>query len=160
MSLPLLIIGAVGALAQGIGTILSGNAQADAATKNADFKHQQADELLARQAINEQILRDEADRQKLQMGSIAGGSGLGGSGIGMKLAIMKNLTESISNSRRDAEFKAKMLNAGAEVDTQLASDIQTAGVISGVGTVLTGAYKAYDAYSPASNNRSSLPKVK
>lgn len=154
---PLFLVGLAGTLINGVSTVLTGFAQADAARKNTELKRQQADELMARQAINEQIIREEGEKEKSIAGSQAAGSGLGGTGIGMKLAIIDNVNRTIANTSRDAEFKAKMLRAGAEQDTQLASDYVTSGIISGAGSVLSASgdhYLKWDKYgSPSSSTK-------
>jgi hypothetical protein len=121
------------------GTLTGASAQASAAEANARAKAQQADELLAREQINEDIMREQSRRSEL---SYASGAAMGesGGGIGGILTMKKDLETSINNSRHEADFKAKMLRAGAEIDSNLASDMQTAGALSGAGTLLsTGA---------------------
>jgi hypothetical protein len=140
---PLFIVGAIGAVVKGIGSILGGASQADAANENAKIKREQADELLAREEINAEIIRDQARKEKGVLLSQLAGMGGGGSGIGLQLELDRNLALTLSNNRRDAEFKAKMLRRGADIDTKLASDYMTSGIISGVGTVLTGAASSY-----------------
>lgn len=152
------IIAGVGTLVNAVGQISGANAQADAARKQAVLKNQQADELLSREAINEQILHDEAKSEMLSGAHEAGGGSEGG-GIGQALTIVKTLNQTIANNQRDAEFKAKMLRAGAEMDQTLASDYQVGGILKSGGTLLSGAGDIYKAnMQPPSSTLASLPK--
>lgn len=153
------IIAAAGLATSLYGQISGASAKADADRKNAQIKNMEADELLSRQTINEGIMRDQAELQGLGYQSSFASTGREGAGLGGLLTIKKNLDQNLILSRRDAEFKAKMLRMGADIDLNLASDEQTAGYISGAGTLLTGAAKIYDLSRGPSNTTQSLPKV-
>lgn len=129
-----------------VGTVLAAQAQKEAAEKEASLKRDQADELLSREAINEQILRDQSEDLTKDYGAAFAASGLGGSGIGGTLKLRSNLEQTLANSRRDAEFKARMLRAGADMQGQLASDVYTAGIITGAGTALTGGMSTFSTF--------------
>ena len=75
------------------------------------------------------------------------------------MEIRKNTAMTIANDRRDAEFKAKMLRAGANVATQLASDEAASGYITGAGTLISGGLRAYDYMKGPSSTTQSLPSV-
>jgi hypothetical protein len=57
------------------------------------------------------------------------------------------MEENIANSRREAEFKAQMLRAGADIDSQLASDSITAAWIGAGGTAISSGANIYSAYN-------------
>lgn len=147
----------LGSGTQVAGNVMAANAKADATARSGSLKRQQADELMSRQVINERIMRERAE---ISAGTYAGASGLGesGGGIGGVLQIHADLEESIINTRREAEFKAKMLRAGADIDNDLASDGVSAAWISGAGTVLSGGANIYNIMRPPSSKPTELPK--
>lgn len=153
--LELPIISALGILFSGGSQIAGGAARRAASEADAAAKNRQADELLAREGINEQLMLDQSFQAEQNYGSAFAMTGKEGGGIGGMLTIHKNTLASIANARRDAEFKASMLRAGAEVDTKLASDLQTAGVISGAGTIISGAADLGWKYSQYGKKQSS-----
>lgn len=140
---PFSIIAGVGLLTQFVGGIMAGSAQAEAAERNARLKNQQADELLAREAINEQIMREQGERTVLGYQAAFSDTGREGGGIGGALTIHREVERSILNARRDAEFKARMIRAGAAEDVRLAGDLRTASILSGFGGVMSGAADIY-----------------
>lgn len=156
------VIAAVGAVASLIGSVSEADSRAGAAQKDAALKRMQADELLEREAINEALIREQSDMAEGEYATAFGATGREGAGIGGRLRIRNNTARTIANFRRDAEFKAKMLREGANIADSLASDAITAGYISGAGSLLQGAGKAYDAFggtAAASTKPDSLPKV-
>jgi len=143
------------------GQISGAAARKGAAEKDAYHKRLQADELLSRQAINEQIIREQSEKAGLRYGSAFASTGREGAGIGGILEIKEAAEESIKNSRRDAEFKASMLRIGADIDTQLASDMMTAGYFSAGGTLLSSGadiYGKYDRYESKGSSEKGLYK--
>jgi hypothetical protein len=154
------IMAAAGLATSVYGQIKSGADRAGAQEYQAALKNIQANELLEREAINEQIMREKAELMSLDYGAAFAASGREGAGLGGILKIHKNVEDSIANSRRDAEFKARMLRAGAEIDTKLASDLVSASYVGAGGTILTGVAKAYDIYAGPSSKTRSLPGVK
>ena len=52
--------------------------------------------------------------------------------------VNQDLVEEISVQRQEAAFKAKALQAGADLDTRLAGDVRRAGDIRSIATGLTG----------------------
>lgn len=141
------------------GAISSASSKADAARQDAALKNQQADELLSREQINEQLILDQSELAQKSYGSAFASTGREGAGIGGILQIQKSTAQSIANDRRDADFKAKMLRAGANIATNLASDTETAGYITGAGTILAGAGKIASLNMPPSSKTVEIPKV-
>lgn len=155
----LLATTALGTGANVAGNVMAANAQQNAAERNAALKNAQADELLSRQAVNERILRERSEESAA---AYQGAAGLGesGGGIGGVMKIKSDLEETIMNSRREAEFKAKMLRAGADIDLQLGSDAVTAAWITGAGNVLNTGANVYNIMKPPSTTVVQLPQVK
>jgi hypothetical protein len=91
-------------------------------------------------------MKEQANLALLDAGASFAASGVEGGGIGTKLMIHRNLESNLLNARRDADFKARMLRAGAEADAQLASDIMTAGYIRTGASTIGGAAKVGSSY--------------
>lgn len=126
-----------------VGGVYGAYASASALEKQAKQREMQANELLARQAINENIMRENELMMEKQAGAAFAATGRDGGGIGSILRMQKVLQSNLEMSRRDAEFKARLMRMGAESDMALASDQITAGWISGGGSLLNGAYQTY-----------------
>lgn len=123
-----------------LGQLNGAAAQAEATRRNAAMKNAQADELLARQLINEEIMREDADYAAL---NVRTADGIDQTGVGQQLWIKKNLQRNLELSRREAEYKARMLRQGADIDMQLGSDLQSASYLSAAGSVLGGGADIY-----------------
>jgi len=147
----------VGAGVSIYGQISGANAEADARKEKAALDEQQAAELESREAFNEIQIRDSSRINQLNFGSRAAGSGSEGVGLGGQLEIQRQTDLTLQVSQRDAAFKARMIRSGAAIETQLASDAQTAGYISAAGTLLTSAAKGYSLYRGASSTPTKLP---
>lgn len=128
------IIQGIGAITSIYGQLKGASDRADAARNEADLKRQQADELMSRELVNEQTMNKQSAIAQLQVG--AQFHGLEGGNIGEILNIQNVTRENLVNSRRDAEFKARMIRSGADIDERLASDVQTAAGWSAAGTLL------------------------
>lgn len=134
LEIPLLIGSLAGTGMQVAGGIMSANAQADAAKRSADLKNLQASELLDRQRINEGIIREKsAQAEAHTQASIYSG------GLGYAVLQHAETERNVILSRREAEFKAKMLRENAEADLKLSSDAMAAANLSAFGTILGGA---------------------
>lgn len=149
----------IGAGAAIYGQISAAGAEADAKKRNADFKRFQAQELLEREVLNEEAIASNASDLQLRYGASSAATGFSATGIGGMLKMAQNTNQFLSNARRDAEFKASMLRAGADIETNLASDIATASYITGAGTaLLTAGQFANARYQPPSQT-AKLPQV-
>lgn len=144
-----------GAGLQIYGTVKGASAQAQAARQNAAIKAAQAQEIQDREIINEDIINKQSVRSQLAYESAAAGTGFSNAGLGGVLRLRQDLATTLSNVRRDADFKASMLRAGADIDTNLASDAVTASYIASSGTVLTTGANIYNQYKKGSSQ--SLP---
>lgn len=147
----------------GSGTSIIGNIQEakrteEAAQRNAQLKNMQAQELLERQAINEEIIRNQAHKSGLRYGSGFAARGGQGAGLGGILAMRRTAEQDIMNTRRDAEYRARLLRAGAQIELDLASDAMSAAYLQGFSTLLTGSTRTYNAMRPASSSTQSLPE--
>lgn len=141
----------IGAGVQIYGQMSAASDQADAQEKEAKLKGLQADELLQREQINEQVMREREQVSELYTGS---DSGTQDSGLGAKLRLQRDLAQNIATSSRESEWKAQMLRMGGEADTRLASDIHQAAGYTAAGTAIGAAGKA------ASFNYDAIPSTK
>lgn len=151
-----LIVAAAGAAVSIYGTISGAKARGEAAQADAQLKREQADELWSRSVVNEGVMRKQGAYEQFQLG--ASFNGLAGGNNGAIIASNNNLNDAIINNRRDAEFKYKMLQAGADIDTKLASDVVAASYIGAVGTGLSTAANFYGRLGNFGNN-SDLPRA-
>lgn len=120
------------------------SSQADAKRQDAAFKQQQADEILAREAINRTAIENQVKHDQSLYAASFASAGWADGGIGGQIEIFNRAQEVISNSRREAQFKTDMLRKGAQMDFNLASDIVTSSYYTGAGSILTtGAKIAY-----------------
>ncbi len=145
----------VGGGTQIAGTVAGGIAKANADNADAGIKRDQANELLGREAINEAVMKQQEGISELHTG---GGIGSSDMGLGQVLQLRKDLALNISNSQRDANFKAAMLRKGATIDTNLANDSTTASIISGVGGAISTVGNVYNSYKPKTTS-TNLPGV-
>jgi hypothetical protein len=137
------------------GQLSGANAEKEAREQKAALDELTAIELLEREAYNETALRENARVAELQYGSSAmGGEDMG---IGARLSINQQLEKTISITKRDADFKARMIRAGAAMERDLASDQYAAAGIGAFGTLLTGATRAASLYRPSTAS-TGLPK--
>lgn len=154
------VIAVISAITSAIGAGMDASSKADAAVKDAQLKNSQAGELLSREQVNEGIIQQQSELAQGQYGAAFASTGREGAGIGGILRMRANTALTISNARRDAEFKASMLRQGANIATNLASDELTAGYITGSGTLLTSGLKianSMGAFDSAQNKQ--LAKV-
>lgn len=142
-----LIAAGIGAGLQVYGQVKGASDRAEAAQAEAVLKNQQADELLSRELINEDVMRRQAGFEELHTTQ-----------LGQVLAIHGNLKEGLRNSRRDAEFKARMLRSGADIDTKLASDLVSSSYIGAGGTLLGLGTQVYDRFADYGGT-AHLPKI-
>lgn len=110
----------------------------------AEAKRIQAEELLKRNEYNIEQLELEAEEFSGAQIARMAKSGVG-LGVGVSLTALEQtqerLTRAVNISRREAEFKASQLRAGADIDTRLGSDIRSASRRERAGIFLSGAAK-------------------
>lgn len=148
---------AVGAAMQLYSQVQASEAKSEAQRREAELKNMQADELAQRQLINEQVMRSKEARTELYAGS-DGGSG--NTGLGTIMQLRQDLRQNIDITRRESDWKIRMLHMGANADTQLAGDIQQAGMWGAIGGALSFAGQAYSpmkAGSAPSGDTKDLP---
>lgn len=136
------------AIATGVGVGLSAfgqieqaRAQKKAAQAQADAKRLQAFEVLRRSEFNIDQLEEEARRFRGQQTTAFAKAGVDvGSGASLVQLeqLNRDLVDEIESQREEARFKAQALFEGADIDTRLSGDLQTAGQIRAVGTTLQG----------------------
>tara|TARA_R100001530_G_scaffold135677_1_gene113510 strand:+ start:974 stop:1435 length:462 start_codon:yes stop_codon:yes gene_type:complete len=120
-------------------------AQERAMRAKAEAKRIQSEELLKRSEFNIEQLEMEAEEFQGEQISRIAKSGIGG-GVGLSLSLLEQtqdrLIRAVNISRREAEYKAEQLRAGADIDTRLSSDIRSTSRRERVGIFLGGAAKA------------------
>jgi len=124
------------------GQLKQAKAQKEAAEAQGRAKQAQAFELLRRSEFNIDQLQEEAERFKAKQRTAFAASGVDvGSGVSLVQLeqLNRDLVEEVQVQREEALFKARALEAGADVDTRLAGDIERAGNLSAFGTTLAGA---------------------
>jgi len=146
----------IGAGVQIYGQMSAARSQAEAQEREAALKGMQAQELLQRQFINEQLMKDKSQFAEKFAGHYTGLEGYGGRVSGI-MRLRKDLEQNLMTSRREAEWKAKMLRLGGEADLKLSSDIQAAGDISAISTGIQLGGRAAYSYS---NAKAPSPDVK
>jgi len=141
--------GAIAAMAVGATISLIGAEQArqdqeDAAKAQAKLKRAQATELLERFEINSKSLERLGQETKAAQQAAYGRGGVD-VGTGAPLLMMEDtyskIQRQINLEKREAEFKAKQLIRGADIEAELAGDISSAQKLENIGVFLTGAAK-------------------
>jgi len=148
---PLILYG-LGTMATVGAKIYEGAVQADAAERKAELDIEQANELLQRERINEDLLIKKEKEMETYGTYLSGSRGTQDTGLGARLKLYENLQQALSNMRRESLFKAKMIRAGAEVSRELASDIQVGTALSAAGGLLKGGYVGYRSLDRSSDN--------
>jgi len=141
-------VAVVGAGVQIYGAIKTANDQAEMDLQRAAIANQQATEIGEREAANETLRNQQAYRQKLQFGASFAATGREGTGIGSQLQIQNQTDLANMMSNREADFQAKMLKQQAGIDTTLAGQTESAGVVKALGMGLGGATQAAGYLAP------------
>jgi len=124
-------------------------AGAELANMRGQAKQAQSVELLRRAESNiaDFIKEGKAFQQKQKgMFAKAGISASEGSALDVLEDSFSKIVEGVNRQKEEAEYKAKALQAGADMDSRLAGDIERGGRMQQVGTLLSGGAKAYGAY--------------
>ncbi len=121
--------------------------QADAQRQQAELGLLRAEEILARNEINNNLIQESAlsftGTQKAQMA----GSGVSvGGETSRRLVVetMKTAAKQITLNNRAAEWEARMARLGAESQMSSANQIETAGQISAAGNLGFGLFSTYN----------------
>lgn len=115
--------------------------EAAAASRNAQLKRLQALELLDRFDINARQLFQEGELFKADQELSFASRGVDiSSGSALNVIHETNATvlREYALQKREAQFKAEQLMAGADIDQRLAGDIQSSASKQRLGTFLTG----------------------
>ena len=128
-----------GGLLSVYGQIQAGKAQAAAASRNAAIKRLQAEELLQRAEINiGEVFRESRIIAGTQASSYAAaGVGLDGTPLLVIEETLARASEEAQLMRRDAQFQAKMLRMGADIEQRQGKDLRDASYISAAGSLLS-----------------------
>ena len=145
MAFPLILAG-IGAALSIYGQIKGAEADAEAMRREAASRELEAQEILKRTKINQEIVQEEGD---ILMGNQATFMGMGGSMYGSPLLTLARTAHGIArekqNMQMESEFRAAQLRAGATVSRELAGERQQAGYLGAAGTALTAGYNIYSA---------------
>lgn len=139
MALPLLA--GLGTLFQAVGSISAGDSQARAAEQEAQRRRLQADEVEHKAVEDERVFRQQGREFLGEQASAYAKSGvlIEGSPL-MQLQDTKfKMEQQVTSQRRASAFYASQLRSGADSQMDQAGGFRTAGFISGIGGVLTGA---------------------
>jgi len=135
------------ALVSAYGQYKSAKQQGQALEEQAKINFMKANEVLARNDINNELLQESAlVTAGTQRAQIAG-SGISGSSASSQELIrdtFEKTAEQIEFNTRAAEWEARMVRLGAESQIESAGQIEKAGIISAVGTAGFGIARAVD----------------
>lgn len=143
MAFPFLLAAyAVGTGLSIYGQIKGAEAEAEAMRREAASRELEAQEILKRARINQEIVQEEGD---ILMGNQQTFFSSSGTLIGSPLMVLERTAHGIirekQNMQIEADFKAAQLRSGANVARTLADERTQAGNIAAIGTVLTSAYQ-------------------
>lgn len=126
------------ALVSAYGQYKSSQAQAEAQQQQAKLNFLKAEEVLARNEINNDLLLESAlVHQGTQVAQIAG-SGVDVGGQTQKRVVaetMRKAQRQIELNTRAAEWESRMIRIGAESQIQSSEEIALAGTISSIGSL-------------------------
>lgn len=131
-----------GSVVSAVSSVNAAGAQYNAKMEELNLRRLEADELLNREAINESVMQARGDIMKNQYEAAYAASGKGGGALGGLLRIQADINQNMAISRREAEFKAQQLRAGADISQELAGAGKTAAWWNAAGTLLTGGANA------------------
>lgn len=140
-----------------------GEAQKDAAFREAEQKQRQAAEILRRNDINQRLMSRDADAMVAdQRTTIAAGGVDVGSGMSL-LAFddtMYKQTEKMIHAREEAKWDADNLEIGAVDSRRQGNDYAAAGAAEAQTSYIKGVVGAFTSYMNYSDSASSSGKVK
>lgn len=134
-----------GILLEGGSQVFSASSRAHASEQDAILKNEQADEVIRRAGVRTELMQDQQRQlEGAQVTSaVSSGFTLQGSPLLLMEASQKRINREIDEMNKDAQFQAEQLRRGADISSEMASDITTAGWIGAGGSVLGGASKFY-----------------
>lgn len=145
---PFTAIAVGSAVVSAYGQWKASSAQADASRQQAELNFMRADEILARNEINNSAIQESAlsftGKQKAQMAG--SGVAIGGETSRRLVAeTMKTAAKQIELNNRATEWEARMARIGAQSQMTSAGQMETAGQINAVaslGSSMTNIYLA------------------
>src|ERR1019366_6897343 len=153
-------VAVAGTAIQVYGQIQSANAQANAATQDADAKRMMSQEVQDRQNLNRETMRRQGEAT---MGNQASQYAAGNVdvGSGSPLMTMENtLAETnrkINNNQIEADFRSRMYLIGAANEDQVSNADRTAGWWKAGSTILTSASSIYNGSSSPPSGSNTMP---
>ena len=133
------------ALVSAYGEYKSSQAMAESNREQSQINFLKADEILARNQINNELLQESAlVTMGTQRAQIAG-SGVAVTASDRRLLrdTMEKAATQITLNNRAAEWEARMVRLGAETGLKSAEEIEKAGTISALGTAGFGTARAF-----------------
>lgn len=129
---------AAGTLISAYGAISKGQAEADAAHQKADSLNLQAQEVMRRNAINVESIKNEGESflGKEASAELAGGVQLSGSALTNLISTRAEIQRRVYNSESEAQFEVQQLKSGASAANSYADKAQSAGYTSAFGGLL------------------------
>lgn len=119
-----------------------GEAEADAYKKQASLLGLQAEELLARAEINNDLIRQEAGKLQGEQIATFAGQGVSTSGLSVLAALeetARQASEEIYRNTRDARYEAGVLGQEADFNRRYAKEAKKSALFDSFGTILAGA---------------------
>lgn len=140
------VMGGVGAAVQLVGTMLAANAAAEAAERQAILNTKKAEEVLARNTINNELLMKAAGRhQGVQTVQIAGsGRAQDTTTMAMMEETWSIAVDQVERNTRSAQWEATQILEGVNSMLESADDTRTTGIVKGIGDFGFNAAKLYD----------------
>ncbi len=139
-------VAAIGAGVSAYGSIKSANDQSDAMQQDAHLKELQAQEVEREQGARatEEAIDNQKTLGEIKAGYSESGLGLSGSNLLSLESTYGDMQRQLAEQQKEADYKAMMIRAGASVESQQASNIQTsgyinaaAGLVKSTGTILS-----------------------
>jgi len=135
-----LAIGLIGTALSAYGNYKSAQAQGEAKRQQSELDRMKGLEVLRRNEINTELLGKEAikfsGKQTAQIA--ASGGGFTASSVALLEETARTVAEEMGRNLEEAEWEAHMISLGAESRDVAAGEIEKAGKISAVGSILGG----------------------
>ena len=109
--------------------------------EHSDWIDEQAAEVLYREKINETLRNQQGFAAMADVSAQQAGSGHEGGGISSQLEVKRQTDLQNMISSQEAEFQARMLEAGGSLTGQAGQQAQTAGFLGAATSLIGGASK-------------------
>lgn len=135
----------VGAAAEGVGSIISGNERAKAARKQADLDDAQATEIERRAKVSEEFMLYQKDQEQGNAVSAFAKAGVDLSGSALLVLEEQAhwMQREIDEMSRAERYQAEQVRKGAQSARNAAGTYQTIGYLGAGGSLLRGVGSIY-----------------